>query len=207
VDKWRELLHVTLGLIRDQSTFPVSAAWTLARTMMICYNREAPDRQLCLTLQHHLRSRETDGQSPRMPLNLLFSSYIPFWLGDSPTHVICRTIAFLEPSDAADAELLWMVNTFHRTGHVRSYAGYFGAVLTYVSSTEQSRRSNVPLTAAVIYAMHTITLALQPDINPIGGLCILPGNVSTSESVPMTFSQVDGIDALDLWSEDCIQIC
>jgi len=205
VDKWRELLHMTLGLLRDQSTFPASAACTLARTMMICYNRETPDRQLCLTLQHYLRSRETDDRRPRLPLNILFSSYILFWLGDSPLYDICRTIVLLEPSDAADAELLWMVNTFHRTGQVESYVLFFGAVLTYVSSTEQSRRSQVPLTLAVIYAMHTIASALQRGTNPIGGLCILPGNVSTSVSVPMTFSQVDGIDALDLWSEDCIQ--
>jgi len=205
VDKWRELLHMTLGLLRDQSTFPVSAACTLVRTMMICYNHETPDQQLCLTLQHYLRSREIDSQRPRMPLNLLFSSYIPFWLGDPHEYGIFRTIAFLEPSDAADAELLWMVNTFHRTGQVKGYVLFFGAVLTYVSSTEQSRRSQVPLTLAVIYAMHTIVSALHRGTNPIGGLCILPGNVSTSVSVPMTFSQVDSIDALDLWSEDCIQ--
>jgi len=205
VDKWRELLHTTLGLLRDQSTFSVSAAWTLARTMMICYNPETADRQLCLTLQHYLRSRETDDQRPRMPLNLLFSSYIPFWLGDSPGHDMWRTIAFLEPSDDADAELLWMVNTFHRTGRVIFYVEFFGAVLTYVSSTEQSRRSQVPLTAAVIHAMHAMIPAPQQGIHPIGSLCILPGNVSTLEPVPMTFCQVDNVDALDLWSENCIQ--
>ena len=202
--KWRKLLHITMGLLRDQSSFPVSAACTLARTMMICYNRETADRQLRVTLQHYLRGRETDNQGPRMPLNHLFSSYIPFWLGDSYGHDMWQAIAFLEPSDAADAELLWMVNTFHRTGSLDYYVEFFIAVLIYISSTEQSRRSQVPLTAAVIYAMHTIASTHQHrGSNPIGDL---PGNVSTTESAPMTFCRVDRIDAPDLWSGDCIQI-
>ena len=211
VEKWKELLHITLGLLADQSTFPVSAAWTLARTMMICYNRETADQQLCLTLHHHLGSRETDEKKSRMPLKNLFSSYLRFWLGYSHRHDMWRAIAFLEPSDAADAELLWMVNTFHRTVQsedlVHDYLGFFVAVLTYVSSTEQSRRSQVPLTAAVVYAMHTIRSALdQGGINSIDGLCILSRNVSTSESVPMAFHQNVGIDALDLWSVGCTQL-
>jgi len=210
VEKWRELLHITLGLLRDQSIFSVSAACTLARTMMICYNHGTADQQLCLTLQHHLGSKETGDQGSRLPVNLLFSSYLPFWLGYSYRHDMWRTIALLEPSDAADAELLWMVNTFHRAMQPEEPLyydfGFFVAVLTYVSSTEQSRRSHVPLTAAVIYAMHTIVSALQQGgLNSIIGLCILPGTVSTSESVPMTFRQVDGIDGLDLWSDECIQ--
>jgi len=143
-----------------------------------------------------------------MPLNLLFSSFLPFWLGYSYPHGLWQIIAFLEPSDAADAELRWMVKTFHRTMHsedrLNYYLGFFTAVLTYVSSTEQSRRSQVPLTAAVIYAMHTIRSAL--DQGGIESLFILPGTVSTSSSVPMTFCQVDGIEALDLWSDGCIQL-
>ena len=210
VDKWRELLHITLGLLRDRPTSPVSAACTLARTMMICYSRETPDRQLCLTLQRHLGIRESDAQKPRLPLNHLFHSWLGLWLGHSTPYDVWRAIAHLEPSDAADAELLWMVNTSHRTirPEIRDDADlqFFVAVLTYVSSTEQSRRSQVPLTAAVIYAMHTIRLALDHGgINSIDGLCLLPGTVSTSESVPVTFCQVDGIDTLDLWSADCIQ--
>ena len=222
VEKWKGLLHITFGLLRDQSTFPVSAACTLARTMMICYNHQTADRQICLTLQHHLGSRETDDQTPRLPLKALYSSYLYFWLdpyGNDPwqtvsflkyQHELWRAIAFLEPSDAADAELFWMVNTFHRVmhpeTHAHSYREFCVAVLTYVSSTEQSRRSNVPLTAAVIYAMHTIRLALdQGGIDSIDGLCILPVTVSASGSVPLTFCSVDGIGALDLWSEDSIQ--
>jgi hypothetical protein len=210
VEKWRELLHITLGLLRDRSIFSISAACTLARTMMICYNHETADQQLCLTLQHRLGSGKTDDQGARMPVNLLFSSYLPFWLGYSYRDDMWRTIAFLEPSDAADAELLWMVNTFHRTSQPedlsRNFLKFFVAVLTYVSSTEQSRRSRVPLTAAVIYAMHNIRSALDRGINSIDGLYILPGTVSPSESVRMTFCQVDGVDALDLWSEECIQL-
>ena len=209
VEKWKGLLHITFGLLRDQSTFPVSAACTLARTMMICYNHQTADRQICLTLRHHLGSREADDQRPRVPVNVLFSSYLRFWL-DSYGVDLWRAVAFLEPSDAADAELFWMVNTFHRAIHpetqINGYREFCVAVLTYVSSTEQSRRSNVPLTAAVIYAMHTIRLALdQGGIDSIDGPCILPGTVSTSEPVPMTFCPVDGIGALDLWSEDSIQ--
>ena len=224
VEKWKELLQITFRLLRDQSTFSVSAAWTLARTMMICYDREAADEQLSLILQHHLDSRENDNPKPRRPLHVLFSSYLRFRLGAAPPHDLWRTIAFLEPSDAADAELLWMVNTSHRTMHferyfpqhfisnpsaswLNLYLGFFAAVLTYVSSTEQSRRSKTPLTAAVIYALRTIRSALdQGGIHSIDRLYILPGTASTSESVPMTFCRVDGIDALDLWSGECIQI-
>src|SRR5258706_13174329 len=210
VEKWKELLHITLGLLRDQSTFSSTAACTLARTMMICYNHETADQQLCLTLEHQLGSLEHADRSPRVPLNLLFSSYWPFYLGYSNRGDVWRAIAFLEPSDAADTELFWMVNTFYRTmqsaRRFHSHLDFFVAVLTYVSSTEQSKRSQVPLTAAVIYAMHTITLALdQGGINSIDGLFILPGNVSTSESVPTAFCQIDGVDALELWSDDCIK--
>ena len=215
VEKWKELLHITLRLLTDQSTFPVPAACTLARTMMICYNHETPDQQMYLTLQHHLGSRGTNDQRARVPLNVLFSSYLPHWLGYySASSDLWRRIAFLEPSDAADAELLWMVNTFHRTirsvGYPRWYRGYlefFAAVLTYVSSTEQCRRSKAPLTAAVIYALHAIRSSLdQGVIGPTGGLYILPGDFSTSEPVLMTFCQVGDIGALDLWSKKSIQL-
>src|SRR5258706_9186982 len=223
VEKWKELLHITLKLLKDQSTFSASAARTLARTVMICYHHETPDKQLTLTLDHHLGNRDTSDQGSRMPLNDLFSYYLPYWLGYSSSRGLWRTIAYLEPSDAADAELLWMVNTFHRTMNVacdfefdweKSYEDridthleFFAAVLTYVSSTEQSRRSKVPLTAAVIYALHTIRSALDHGgLNSIDGPYILPGNASTFEPVLMTFCQVDGIDALELWSEECNQL-
>jgi len=219
MEKWNELLHITFRLLGDQSTFPVSAACTLARTMMVCYNYDTADQQLYLTFQNHLGSRGTGDEKSRMPLNVLFSSYLSFWLRQSDGRDLCRTIAFLEPSDAADAELLWMVNTSHRAMRGRSvmfwdtvvewvdmYLVFFTAVLTYVSSTEQSRRSNIPLTSAVIYALRAIRSAIdQQDINPTGGLYILPVTVSTSEPVAMTFCRADSTDALDLWSQDCIQ--
>ena len=160
VEKWRELLHITLGLMRDQSTFSVPAACTLARTMMDCYNNEMADQQLCHTLQLQLGSPVTDGPGSHVPLNHLFSLYLRSWLCHSAGDDIWRNIAFLEPSGAADAELLWMVNTFHSTMHsndvLREHFEFCVAVLAYISSTEQSRRSQVPLTAAVIYAIHTI---------------------------------------------------
>jgi len=221
MEKWNELFHITFRLLGDQSTFSVSAAWTLARTMMICYNYDTADQQLYLTLQNHLGNRGTGDEKSRMPLNILFSSYLSFWLRQSDGHDLCRTIAFLEPSDAADAELLWMVNTSHRTmrfdqGHslflsisgerVDMYILFFTALLTYVSSTDQSRRSRVPLTYAVIYALRVIRSAIdQRGINPIEGLYILPVTVSTSAPVSTTFSRVVSTDALDLWSQDCIQ--
>jgi len=217
MEKWNELLHIAVRLIGDQSTFSVSAAWTLARTMMICYNYDTADRQLYLTLQNRLGSRETDDQTSRVPLNLLFSSYLSFWLRESDGPDLWRRVAFLEPSDAADAELLWMVNTSHWTmpgrfffwktfgKWVDTYLIFFTAVLTYISSTEQSRRSKVPLTFAVIYAMRAIRSIDQRGINPIEDSYILPVTVSTSEPTPMTFCRVDSIGALDLWSQDCIQ--
>ena len=220
VERWRSLLHITLGLLREQSTLPVSAACTLARTMMICYNRETADQQLCHLLRLQLGRWGVDDSESRVPLHRLFSFYFDFWLNRfalgasrllySLSKPDWRTIAFLEPSNAADAELLWMVNTFHSTmeshGILRENFRFLVAVLAYVSSTEQSRRSQVPLTAAVIYAVHTIRAASdQQGSGSIDHRYVLPGIVSTSESVPMTFCQVDGINTLDLWSEDCIQ--
>ena len=209
VEKWRELLHITLGLMRDQSTFSVPAACTLTRTMMSCYNNETADQQLCHTLQLQLGSPVTDSPGSRVPLNDLFSLYLSAWLTRNVRMTEWQMIAFLEPSDATDAELLWIVNTFHSTMHYngrREHFGFYVAVLAYVSSTEQSRRSQVPLTAAVIYAVHTIIAARdQRSSGTIDRRYILPGIVSTSESMATTFCPVDGIETLDLWSDDCIQ--
>ena len=82
---------------------------------------------------------------------------------------------------------------------------FFAAVLTYVASTEQSRRSQVPLTAAVIHAMYTIKSSFDKGaIHSIRGHDILPGTVlTTSGSMSMTFHQ---IDALDLWSGHCVEL-
>ena len=219
IEKWKELLHITFRLLRDQSAFPVSAAWTLARTMTICYDSKTADEQLCLELQHHLSSRDTNDQKRRMPLGVFFSSYLRCWLDDycpgqifeqSPSDVLWDTIAYLEPSDAADAELLWMVNTSHMSSSTLNaplymYLQFCVAVLTYVASTEQSRRSKVPLTAAVIYALRTIGPAIDKGgIDPIDGLDILPWAVSTGP-MSMTFCRWDGVGALNLWSDECVQ--
>jgi hypothetical protein len=218
MEKWKELLHITFRLLRDQSSFSVSASWMLAHTMMICYDRQIANQQLNLILHHHSGNKETDNQRPRMQINLLFSSYLGFRLGHSSSHNLCQKIAFLEPSDAADAELLWMVNTSHwpmvdysvmaleaPSAQLYTYLGFFTAVLTYISSTEQSRRSKAPLTAAVIYALHAIRSAQDGwSFDFTEGLYILPGTVSTSDLVPMTFCRVDDIHTLDLWSDECI---
>ena len=210
VEKWKSLLHIALGLLRDQSTLPVSAARTLARTMMICYNCKSADQQLCHTLQFHLGRQATDDSGSHVPLTAFFSSYFRFWLIPFAKDDIWWTIAFLEPSNATDAKLLWMVNTFHNImdpdGVRREHFGFLVAVLAYVSSTEQSRRSQVPLTAAVIYALHTITTPLSKHgSGAIDHHSVLPGIVTTSESMPTTFCQFNGIAMLDLWSEDFIQ--
>jgi len=120
---------------------------------------------------------------------------------------VFRTIASLESSNTTDAELLWMVNTIPK--HIAwkrvlwgkfDYYQFFAAVLTYVASTEQSKRSQVPLTAAVIHAMHTIESAVDK-----GSIDILPGTVLiTSDSMSMTFYQVDALD--DLWSDHCVEL-
>ena len=82
---------------------------------------------------------------------------------------------------------------------------FFAAVLTYVSRTEQSRRSHLPLTAAAIYAMHTIKSAYgHNNRSSIDGLYILPMTILTSES--MTFCQVDLTNPLDLWSNKCAEL-
>jgi hypothetical protein len=128
--------------------------------------------------------------------------------------IVCHITAFLEPSNAADTELLWMVNTIYRNMQLANqrvlyhkFLQFYAAVLTYVSSTEQSRRSQVPLTAAVIYAVHTIKSALdQGGIDSIHGSYLLPMTVLTSESVPMTFCQVNSFDTLNLWNDHYVKL-
>src|SRR5258706_1488836 len=67
VEKWKDFPHITLRLLGDQFKFSVSAACTLARAMMICYNHETRDEQIYLTLVHHLGSNDADDQKSRMP--------------------------------------------------------------------------------------------------------------------------------------------
>jgi len=215
VEKWKQLLHITLGLLGDPSTFSDSVARTIARNVLFCYGGTADEylsRRL-ITLFEHMGSGQT---GTRKPLNYLFAGYLKYHIG-SYTRIsgdLCDIIASLEPSDAADAELLWMVNTIPRymiwKRLPRSFVYHeslrlLAAVLTYVSSTEQSRRSEVSLTAAVIHTMYTIKSAFDKRaMNSILGHDILPWTVlTTSDSMSMTFHHVD---ALGLWSGRCVEL-
>ena len=214
VDKWKELFRTTLGLLGDLSTFSDSAAHTIICNALFCYDGGSADQQLVRNLIHHFDAMCSGQTSKHKPLNSLFALYLCNYCGIGPFNPwkLSDTIAFLEPSNAADAELLWMVNTIHNgifwkhsssnIGH--NLPGIFVALLTYVSCTEQSRRSQVPLTAAIIYAIHTIKSALDKGgIHFITGPYVLPGTVlTTSESMSMSFHQ---IDTLDLWSKDCVE--
>ena len=213
VQNWRHLLHVALGLLGDPSTFSDSAAQTIARTLLFCYDDDEPaDRWLSRRLKYHF-DQMSPGQTKYATLNSLFASYLGYYCGFRPTDswTVRSIIVSLEPSNAADAELLWIVNTVHRNllwkatpaGLHDLSLEFFTAMLTYVSSTEQSGRSQVPLTAAIIHAMHTIKSALDTDgIGSIGGPYVLPGTVLTaSASQFVTFHQSD---PLDLWSDHCV---
>ena len=215
VGKWKELLHITLGLLGEPSTFSDSAARTLARTALFCYDGKPADQQLARSLIHYFDDMSSGQTGKQKPLNSLFAPYIHYYCGIQPFYLweVWNTIASLEPSDAADMELLWLVNTMHKNLQWKhpwslpndDLLGIFAAVLTYVSCTEQSRRSQAPLTAAIIYAMHTIKSAIDNGgVHFITGPYILPGNVlTTSESMSMTFHQVG---RLNLWSDHCVAL-
>ena len=206
VKDWKAILQITVELLEDSSALSDSAARTIARTMVFCHDKsKSADKQLSRRLKYHFDHMGTGQSDKKQPLNSLFSSYLDSswpWL-----QTMNSTITSLEPSSAADMELLWMVNTIHKTLQFkdRMDTGYdiavqfFAAVLTYVSSTEQSRQSQVPLTAAIIYAMHAIS---TKGIDSIDGHYVIPRTVlNTFKSMSVT---VDHVDGLDLWSEECI---
>ena len=214
MEKWNDLLRTTLGLLGDPSTFSDSVARTIARSVLFCYDGESTDEQLSRRLTYHFENMCSDQTGKHNSLNSLFAPYLRHYCSILPIPLskVSSTIVSLEPSNPADSELLWMVNTIHKSELWKDYShavflslDFFAAVLTYVSSTEQGRRSHVPLTAAVIYAMHTIKSAVETSgIDSIDGPYILPGTVlTTSESMSVTFHQVDG---LDLWSDDCVAL-
>ena len=217
IEKWKQLLHITLRLVGSPLNFSDAVARTIARTVLFCHDGDTADFQLSQKLKYRFDHTGPSQAGKRKPLNSLFALFLNSYSGLVPIapSTVSTTIAYLEPSHAADVELLWMVNTVHRLmfwtqlidqSHVFYQSiDFFAAVLTYVSSTEQSRRSQVPLTAAVIYAMHRIKSALDKhDIRSIHGPYILQGNIlSNSESMSMTFHQVD---ALDLWSDNCVEL-
>jgi len=215
VKKWKHLLRITLGLLGDQLTFSDSAARTITRNAAFWYDGGTADKQLFQRLICHFDL--IGSQSTQEPLNPLFSGYLHYNCDfyDTISNDVFHAIASLVPSNAADAELLWVVNTFSRSMArqrfrdsslaYRNSLHLFAAVLTYVSSTEQSRRSQVPLTAAVIHAMYTIKSAIDHnDIDSILERHIIPGTVLTSsDSISMTFHRVD---VLDLWSDHCVEL-
>ena len=211
VEKWKELLHTTLGLLGEPSTFSDSVARTITRSVIFCYGDGRPaNQQLSRGLMRHFDHLCSSQTGRHKPLNHFFAPYLNYCcqLNSFNTPHISNIIATLEPSNAADAELLWMVNTIHNNlqYHYKPESDVLdilAAVVTYVSTTEQSKRSQVPLTAAIIYAMHTIKSAIKEGgIRSIPGPYVLPGTILTN-SESMTFHQVD---TLDLWSKDCVEL-
>ena len=211
VEVWKHVLNITLELLEDSSTLSDPAAQTLTRTMLFCYHDlDSPNEQLSRRLKYHFGDLLPCQTDKRKPLNSLFASCLDYYCDSwHRLQTVNRAIAFLEPSNAADMELLWMVNTIHKymrwRGHWESVydkpLGFFTAVLTYVSSTEQSRRSQVPLTAAVIHSMHAIMSALNTKgIGSIDGHYVIPTVRNTFKAKFVTFDQVD---PLDLWSPEC----
>jgi len=76
VEKWKQLLHITLGLLGDPSTFSDSVARTIARNALFCYDGGTADKHLSRKLKYlfdHMGSGQTGAHKP---LNYLFSAYI-----------------------------------------------------------------------------------------------------------------------------------
>ena len=206
VNSLKYLLQNTLGLLGDSSTLSDPAARTIARTMVFCYdNSKYADERLSGKLKYHFGHLLLGQTDKKKPLNSLFASYMDYYCG-SPSYSlqdVNSTIAYLEPSSAADMELLWMVNTIHKNLQWKKHQhmvydlslDFFAAVLTYVSSTEQSRRSQVPLTAAVIYAMHTIRSALTTK-----GIGSIDGDYLIRSTVLNTFGSFSVDTATCPWT-------
>jgi len=216
--KWKRLLDITLRLLGDPSTYSESVACTIARTMIICHDREAVDQRLYEKLRQRFDNRGSATTGTGLPPNSLFPSYFHIFFNEHGSGVgVCRTIAHLDPSSAVDDELFWMMNTLNRRiiwsqDPPREYGElmrFLAAVLTYISRTEQSKRSGLPLTAAAINAMHTIKSAYDamPTINSAydaeSWLLLPPTHALPSD--PMTFCRVDHTNPLDLWSGECAE--
>ena len=207
VRRWEQLVCTTLELLGDPSTFSDPVARVIVRNAPFWYKSADQFQELPQSLKKHV-DRMCSGQSGKR--NSLLALYLHYCckIPSAGPLAVSSTIASLEPSEAVDAELLWMVDTIHqsllRNGSQTSVfplaLEFFAAVLTYVSSTEQSRRPQVPLTAAIIYAMHAIESALATgDIHAIEKPYVLPG-IATSQSTSLTFHR---IGSFDLWSGDC----
>ena len=85
VDKWKELLFMTVGLLGDPSTFSDSATCTIARTLMFCYDCSDPASQKpSQRLQYHfdqIRQGQTDQNKPLNSLFLLLISAATLMVG------------------------------------------------------------------------------------------------------------------------------
>jgi len=216
-EKWKQWVHIAVGSLGDSPTISDSVARTIARNTVFWYDGRTADLQLSRRLGLVFNDMSS-GQSTRTPLNYYFVAYLVYCKGDhsgtiSPLEHLLNVIVSLEPSNVADAELLWMVSTipmnmaWKRLPNAPIYhesLRLLAAVLTYVSSTEQSRRSEVPLTAAVIHVTHSIKSAYDKGaIDSILGHDVLRRTVlTTSDSISMTFHR---LDALDLWSDPCVE--
>ena len=53
IEKWKDLLHMTLGPLGDPSTFSDSVARTIARSVLFCYDGQPADEQLSQRLISH----------------------------------------------------------------------------------------------------------------------------------------------------------
>ena len=124
VKHWKYILHITSGLLKDSPTLSDPAARTIARTMVFCYDdSKSADEQLSQRLKYHFNHPLPGPTEKKRPLNSLFASYLDYYCGSlSDLHKLTSTIAPLEPSSAADIELFWMVNTFHKSCFTRAFA-------------------------------------------------------------------------------------
>ena len=200
--EWAKLVGMTLKFLGDPSTFHDSVARTITRNMPFWYDGGPTHQQLSqklITHFHHVSPGQTgQHQGP----NSLFAPYLSYCCGpfsnsvelSSPIPSLSSTIASLKPSDAIDGELFWMVNTIHKTPLWKSSQSFefFSAVLVYVSSTHQSRRSKVPLTGAILHVMHSIRRNSIHSIKPYA-----PGS-----EAPI----FDPINQPEPWSDDCSKI-
>jgi len=110
VERWKQLLHIALGLLGDPSTFSDSAARTIARNMVFWCDGGTADLQLSQRLKFLFEDMGSRQTGTRKPLRYLFAVYLsPFH--PPSTWYLPRAIISLEPSNTADAELLWMVSS------------------------------------------------------------------------------------------------
>ena len=104
VGDWKHILCITSELLKDSPTFSDSAARTIARTMVFCYdNSEFGHEQLSQRLKYHFGPPLPGQTDKKKPLNSLFASYLDYYCDSWPElQTVNGIIASLEPSSAAD---------------------------------------------------------------------------------------------------------